>query len=84
MFNLLILATLALATLRAVESAINRGAVQQRIAQAVMPPINTDTAFMLRFARRSYGRAVETIQVPYPGAWGDMAQSIADDINFTF
>lgn len=82
--NIAIFAALILAALRMVDQAISRGAVQQRIAQAVTSPINTDAAFMLRFARRSYGREVEQVQIAYPGAWGDMAQSIADDINMTF
>lgn len=82
--NTAIFAVLILAALRTVESAINRGAVQQRIAQAVTSPINTDAAFMLRFARRTYGREVEQVQIAYPGAWGDMAQTIADDINMKF
>lgn len=82
--NTAIFFALVFATLRMVDQAINRGAVQQRIAQAVTTPINTDNAFLLRFARRTYGRGVETVQMPYPGAWGDMAQTLADDINMHF
>lgn len=81
--NTAIFAALILAALRMVDQAISRGAVQQRIAQAMIP-VNTDAAFLLRLARRSYGREVEQVQAVYPGAWGDMAQTIADDINMHF
>lgn len=80
--NTAILAALILATLRMVDQALNRGAVQQRIAQVVTQTTNTDNAFLLRIARRTYGREVEQVQMIYPGAWGDMAQTIADDINY--
>ena len=75
---------LVLATLRTIERGLDRTALTIRIAQATLLPHNyANGAFLMRLDARPYQRAPRDIeQVRYPGAWGDMAQTIFDDTHF--
>lgn len=81
MFALTTLAALALATLAMVERSLNRGAILQRLAQAATPTPMRNAATLRAYIRFP---DVEHIDMIYPGAWGNMAQTIDDDINMSF
>lgn len=75
----LIAAALVLGTFATIERGLARTATLLRIAEVTLLPHNyANAAFLLRLDIRRPTRE----QVRYPGAWGDMAQTISDDIYF--